>query len=147
MEIRDFVKEMISDFFLIFTFSILIGFTWLLIWGGNALSIQDIVASLVISLLCTLAGIVMYQSRGLKMRELLVRHIIHLLIMIIIVLSVASFRGWISWDAPITVIMLVGLLVGAYIIGLAIQYYQSDKLMDELNKKLKERNREKESTA
>jgi len=142
MDIKELASEIIDVFFIVFTCSILSWFAYFWLLGIDLAPIHDIVAILVASTLSSMAGIVLYSSRGLKRHELLVRHAAHLLVIMVIGLSIASYMGWLLWSEPMTVIWFVVLIVVVYITVLAITFYKSKKLMDQMNEKLKERYQE-----
>ncbi|MCL2445809.1 MAG: DUF3021 family protein [Oscillospiraceae bacterium] len=147
MDIREFARDAVSTFFVIFTCCVLAGFVWLHVWGNEGLPASDVVAMLVMSLLGALSGIVLYSNRAMKMRELVIRHAVHLCLVMGIGLSVASFMRWVSWDVPITVIGFIGLIAGGYILVSLVEYFKCKKTMDELNRKLQERNNSEQPTA
>lgn len=141
MDIREFAREVFNTFFIIFTCAILGWLIHLRLLGAEIARLSDVTAIFIICIPTTLAGFVLYSKRELKRLELLVRHLIHLIIIMGIVLPAASHIGWILWSAPITVIRFVGMIMGIYIAVCVIDFYQSKKLADKLNEKLKERYR------
>ena len=140
MELNDFPKNFGSGFLFTFSLSILAMVIYLSFFGYYFVPLHDIVALFVISILISLAGIVLYSNRGLNRMELLVRHMIRLLLIMGIVLSVATYMNWITFNEPITIGLLIGITSVIYIIAIATEFYHSKKLMDKMNEKLKERN-------
>ena len=141
MDIREFTKKMIAIFFITFTCIIL---AMTVYYHMNEIPFRfprDIVAVFVITTLTTAAEFVLYSKKEPKKREMFIRHIIHLFAIIGITLSVAVHVRWVIWSVPITVINFMGLVIGIYLAVHAIDFYQSKKLTDELNKKIKERYR------
>jgi len=141
MEIKEFINGIWISFLFTFTFSTIAMAIHAMIFAEGVVRVEDIIAIAFISVLISLAGIVLCSSRGLKRSELLFRHIIRLFMIIGIVLSTATYMEWISWNAPMSVAVIVGIVLGIYIIAIAIEFYQSKKLMDTMNIKLKERNK------
>jgi len=139
MDIKETAKDILDSFFIIFTCATLGMVIYVHILGLNFVPLRDIVACLVSSILTSLAGIILFSSKEPKRLEMLVRHCIHLFVIVIISLSVASYMGWILWSIPITVIRFMGLIIGIYITVHAIIFYESKKLANKLNEKLKER--------
>ena len=139
MDIKQFVRDTWEDFLLIFFFTVLGVFIYLRILGYDAVPMRDIVGIIVVSLLTSLAGFILYSNKEPKRVELLVRHIIHLLAIIGIGLSVATYMRWVAWDMPNTVIRATMLIIGIYIAVISIIFYRTKKLMDRMNVKLKER--------
>ena len=143
MDVKAFVKEIVNDFFVIYS-CIMAGHIIILwrIWGNDVLSLHGLTALFVMSILYSLAGIVLYSKREMKRLELLFRHTLHLILIVAIYLSIASYLGWLQGSRPIYYIGTAGLIVGVYIVTLANRFYQSKKQTDEMNEMLKEINKE-----
>jgi len=139
MDFKVFVREMVDTFFVIFTCSILGMFVYMRLLGVERAPLSDISGIFITCILTSLAGLVLYSKRELRRTEVIVRHAIHLLLIVVIALGVASHVGWILWDVPITVFRFLALIIGVYTSTLIITLYQSKKLADELNAKLQER--------
>ncbi|MDR0796104.1 MAG: DUF3021 family protein [Tannerella sp.] len=138
---KEFVKELFDTFFIIFTCSILGLGVYMYLLGANFAFLRDIAAIFVISILTTLTGFIFYTKREPKRREMFIRHTLHLIAIMIIALIAASYLEWILWSVPITVIRFMGLIIGIWVSAHIIIFYQSKKLADDLNRKLKERYR------
>jgi len=141
MDIKAFAKEVVNDFFVIYFCVMLGNIVWMRFWVIDSMSWHGMIAFFVMSLLISLTGFVMYSSKGLKRHKLLIRHTLHLLLIIVIYLFIGSYMGWIQWSEPIHLISLVGLIISIYVVVLAIRFYQSKKQMDEMNEMLKELNK------
>jgi len=140
MEFRDFVNGSWSGISFVFMLSNLAMVVHSLILGTGVVSTMDIIAVFIMSILIYSATIVLCSGRALKRMELLVRHILRLLLIIVIVLSVATYMNWILWGEPATIILFVMFILAIYSIGMAVEFYESKKLMDKMNAKLRKRN-------
>ena len=138
MDIKIFAKEVFETFFVIFACSVVGYIVYIHLLGAELAPLHDLVAILVMSILATLAGFILYSRKEQKL-EMLVRHALHLLAIVGIALGAASYMGWIVWYAPMTVFRFLGLIVGIYIVTTVIIFYNSKKLADDLTQKLKER--------
>jgi len=125
-----------------FTFSMFAMVMYATALGSDVVFVSDIVAVSIMSVLLTISEIVLYSNRGIKRVEFFIRHVIRLVLLIIITLATATYRGWILWNNPVTVLIFLGFVMGAYIIGTAIIFYESKKMADKMNEKLKLRNKE-----
>jgi len=139
MSIKEFAKDVLDSFFVIFLCTIIGMVVYLYILGVDSVPSHDIVASFVLAVFTSLAGFVLYSPEELKRPELFIRHVIHLLAIIVISLAMATYMRWILWSHPITVIRFAGLIMGIYIAVMSIIFYQSKILVDKMNEKLKER--------
>ena len=139
MDFKRVAKEIFNSFFVIFACSILWWYAYLRLFGVGYAPLHDVAALFITALLTSCAGIVLHSNREPKKFEMLVRHVAHMLIVAVIIMAVASYIGWVLWSVPITVVRFVMLIIGIYITTYAILYYQSKKVADTLNEKLKER--------
>jgi hypothetical protein len=139
MDFRETIREVFDTFFVIFTCAI-VGLTiYLHVLGNDFAFLRDIVAIFIISILGALASIVLYSKEELPRSKLIIRYAAHTLVIVGIILSTASYMGWIIWSEPITVIRFMVLVLGIFVAVHASIYYSTRKLADKLNEKLKER--------
>ena len=139
MDYKEMAREILESFFIIFTCTIMVSTIYVGMLGSDIVFTRDIFGTFVISVLTSLAGIVTYSKRELKRAETFFRHAIHFALIMIIGLGAATYMGWILWSIPITVFRFSGMIVGIYVSVYAIIFYQSKKLTDKMNEKLKER--------
>jgi hypothetical protein len=138
MDLKEFFREIVNSFFVIFTCTILGYVIYVSILGFERVPVSDIVSVIVVTVLTSMAGFILYTKHEPKKYELLVRHILHYFAILGIVLLMASFVGWISWGAPYTVIRFVVLITAIFVSVHAVIFYQSKKLADRMTEKLKE---------
>jgi len=142
MGIKEITREMVYSFFVIFSGSVLAMYVYLLIFGQNTVDIHHITALLVMTVLADLASFVFYSRKDLSKKQMFVRYVIHLAVIIGIMLSAATYLEWVRWHEPVQIIVFVGLVVAVYTIVMITDEYQNKKLADKLNQKLKERYKE-----
>jgi hypothetical protein len=139
MDIKEIAGRMFHSFFVIFTGSVLAMYAYSLIFGESAVKLQNITALLVMTVLADLAYFIFYSRKELSRQQMLIRFGIHMVVITVIMLSVAGYMEWVSWDAPIQIILFTVLVIAVYVMVTAVSVYQSKKLADKLNEKLKER--------
>jgi peptidoglycan/LPS O-acetylase OafA/YrhL len=139
MSFDEIIARIRASFFVIFSGCVLASYAMSLIFGFATMYTRNVTAFLVMTVLAELAFFIFYAKRELSRRQLLVRFAIHLLAILGIMLSVAGFMGWISPDQPTTIAVFIGTVVAVYIMVGALGEYQSKKLAERLNQKLKER--------
>jgi len=140
MEFKDFFRSIWRDITFVFTLSIIALVLYAHYFGSNTVTLREITAVFILSILITLAGIVLCSSRSLKRVELFIRHVIRLFLVVGIVLFVATYEGWALWSEPNTIIPFLVIIVVLYSIGMATEYHESKKQIGKMNEKLKERN-------
>jgi len=139
VELGEFAKQYLYGFMFVFTFTVVAMVVYLNALGYDFVPMRDIAAVFAMSILIPLSGLVLCSNRALKRHELLIRNIFRILITIGIVLSVASFMGWISWSAPISIVPYMVITAVIYSAAVAIEFYESKKLTSKMNEKLRER--------
>ena len=136
---KEFLKDLFNVVFIVFTCSILGLVVYLHIFGEETALLSDIVVIFVISVLTSSVGFILYSKKVLSRLELVIRYALHLLMVLVIVILTATYFGWVLWSIPITIIRFAGLIIGIWVSANLIIFYQTKKLADNLNKKLKER--------
>lgn len=139
MNLKEMFKEMFDSFFVIFTVSVMGLVIYLHLFDLEIALLRDIVAIFITSVFAALSGIVFYSKREPKRTELIIRYLIHAVLIFGIVFTMATYMRWIYWGEPITVIRFGALIIGVFVFTHAVIFYQTMKLADQLNEKLKER--------
>ena len=139
MNQKEMFKEIIGSFFVIFTVAIMGLVIYHYSFGLQRALLIDIVAIFIISIFTALAGVILYPSREPKRLEMILRYVIHSILIFVIIFAGATYMRWIIWSEPLTVIRFAALIVATFITVHAVIFYQTKKLADELNEKLKER--------
>ena len=104
-----------------------------------AIPLRDINGIFIMSVLITLTEFILKSKKEPSIREMLIRRLIHMFVVVGIIVSTAIFMGWISWQYPIRVILFAGAVAVVYITYMAVDWQQSKGLAKRLNKKLSER--------
>jgi len=139
MDVKEIVRRMFDNFFIIFFCSIVVVSIFLRFNGVDVVRLIDVFAIIALSALTALIEFVFYSKKELNRLELFVRHLICLILTIAIVLSVAIFMGWILWHEPTHVFVFTGITLAVYIMSTIIDFYWTSKATGTLTKKLKER--------
>ena len=135
------IKRLIwRDFFEYFFYITIVASIWQRFWMQDMLAVRDIYAIAVIALLTSLANIFFYAKKELRISRLIIRHTISLVVGIIIVLSVAHFMGWILLREPRHVMAFVAMTLAVYMIDVAVDFFHTKAMTDEINKKIEESN-------
>ena len=138
MNRKEMFKELFDSFFVIFTISIMGYVVYMYLLGLEWSPLHDIVTIFIMSIFATLSGIIIYPKREPKRVEIIVRYLLHAVLILAIGLGTATYMQWIYWGNPISVIQFAALSFGIFITVHAIIFYQTKKLADTLNEKLKE---------
>ena len=142
MDIKEIAHMMFHNFFLIFGGSVIAMYVHHLIFGDDYIGIHGITALFIATALCSLTQFVFYAKKQLTRRQMLVRQIFHLAVVLAIILSTAFFMGWIGREKPVEILMFVGYVVVVYVFITIVGIRKSKKLADALNQKLRERFKE-----
>jgi hypothetical protein len=89
--------------------------------------------------LTDLAYFIFYSGKELSKRQMLLRYFVHFTAIMGIALSIAVRMGWISRAEPVRAAVFAGLVAAVYITVFIVTMYQSKKLAEKLNRKLRER--------
>jgi len=140
MGFREIKQGMIRSFIIVFTCSMLAMSSFIMIFEGDAAYISDnIIGVLLLSILTTLAYLILYSKKELSKKQMLLRNTIHFVVVATIMMSGANVLGWVSLREPSQFIFFVCLFIGIYILVTIIELQQYNKLANQLNQKLKER--------
>ena len=140
MGFREIKQGMIRSFLIVFTCSMLAMSSFVMIFEGDAGYISDnIIGVLLLSILTTLAYLILYSKKELSKKHMLLRNTIHFVVVATIMLSGANVLGWVSLREPSQFIFFVCLFIGIYILVTIIELQQYKKLANQLNQKLQER--------
>ena len=141
MDFKDFIKGIWGGIAFNFAFSSIAMLIYTRFFGVDHIHVNEIIALFIMSFFLYLAGIVLCANRGLKREELFVRHIIRLLLTIAIVLSTATYTGWLNWGEAATIILFAVFIVVIYGIGMTVEFYETKKITDKMTEEIKKRNK------
>jgi len=141
VHIKNRISRLIFDFLIIFSISFIFMYVFVLIFvdAWDSVPLRDINGIFVLSVFITLAGFIMESKSELSKKEMLVRHVIHMLVIVGVVISTAVFMDWISWHKPVLVVLFALAVMLVYIAVMVIDWYRSVGLADSLTQRLRER--------
>jgi len=139
MENREILRNVLNQFFLIFTVIIIAMLIINRLTAVDVIATNDILMALFLAALSSLAGIIVYSKKDPKRAEALIRSVIHFIIVLGIYITLGTLGRWINWAAPFEVALWIAIFVAVYVIVSLIDYFQTKKLADDLNTKLKQR--------
>ena len=139
MDIKEITSRMFVNFFVIFFLitTVVSVPSWFM--GAESISMNFVFNTMVLSLLIVLTEFVFYSKKELTRLEWLVRHLICLsLVTLIVLISMFFIRGA-SFGELSDIIENIVVIFIVYSISFAIDYIRTVKLVNQLEKKLKER--------
>ena len=142
MDIKNIVSRFIYNFLIAFSVSFIFMYVFRLLVEADDFEFilrRDVHGLLAIAVLLALSAFIVESEKELSNRQILVRHIIHLLAVTSIIVSVAVFMGWVSLNQPVLIVLFVAAIIVAYFFVTVLEWYQSKGTADVLNQKLKER--------
>ena len=140
MRIGDLLRTMIRAFFVIATGIVASTYVFCLIFNQSAVfSLDDIGKILLMAFTSDIPFFIFYSRRELSKKQMLIRQIIHLPVLLAVLFWFAWLWDWVNMDRPNEIIVFVLLIIIIYAIVLAAAVYQDKKLADKLNDRLKQR--------
>jgi len=139
MDFKEIVRYMGYSFFSIFTGCVLARYVYALVSGRGTFGVHDITALLVMAVFSTLSYFIFYSKRELSRKQMLMRYIIHMSVIIGVMLMTASYMEWISWSKPIQIVVFAGVVVGVYIMVVVVNVLHDKKMADQMTQNLNER--------
>ena len=139
MSFRGITEQIVHNFFVIFTCSVLVYFIFMVVSGDGTAELAHIAILFFTSGLTDLTQYVFCSKKELSRTQILVRHSIHLLLILGIMLTAATLAEWIAWSKPLEIILFIVSVVAVYVFVVVIEELRNRKLVAQLNKKLKER--------
>ncbi|MCL2377609.1 MAG: hypothetical protein FWC77_00625 [Defluviitaleaceae bacterium] len=139
MELQEIIKRIYHTFFAVWS---LIGVTiciFALVFRWQVIATEFFFALFFVAFLTSLTYIVFYSKKELDLRQLIIRLVIQFILVMGIVLTVGYFVGWISRQYPVYAVATVIATLVIFIAITAFELYQTWRLADILNLKLKER--------
>jgi len=119
----------------------------MLIFGRSMMPVNSLGVLLAVSILVELSNSIFYSSEVLSKNQMVVRHIIHAMLILIIATSTAVLMSLVNMRYPIQVIIFVVFVAIVYIVILLSGAHQMSVLTNRLNKKLRERYKDKNDEA
>ena len=140
MNLNETLKAMLRSYFIITTGIVISMYVFCLIFTPEAgFKLRDIGDILLLALLTDLPQLIFLSKGELSRKQLLVRKLLHLCVLITIVLYCANAWDWLSIKSASQVLVFVLLVLGVYAAVFSTSVYYDKKLAEQLNIKLNER--------
>jgi len=139
MDVKEIVRYMSYSFFSIFTACVLVRYVYALVSGSGTFGVHDITALLVMAVFGTLSYFIFYSKKELSRKQMLMRNVIHMSVIIGVMLLIASYMQWILWNEPIRIIVFVGVVVLVYVMIVVVNVLHDKKTADQMTQNLNER--------
>jgi len=141
MSFSELKKEILDNILVNFFFIMIMMGIYLRIVGRDFTDVNSIFAVAIMSILTGSSELVLYSKRELRRFELLVRHLINVIIGVAIVIPIAVFMGWVSWNQPALLIAFAGMVAIVHVASRAIDFYRTKLKTDAVTKKIRELNK------
>jgi len=140
MSFGEIKKRVLENIFInFFCITIMMGI-YLHLIGREYTLTNSIFAVAMMSVLTGSVELVLYSKKELRRLEMLIRHVICLFLGTVVVLAISIFMEWLSWRDPILVIAFAGMVIIVHIMVIAIDFYRTKLITDEMTKKIREIN-------
>lgn len=98
---------------------------------------------IVLSLLCTLPGLIFHSKREIGKRQMRIRIVLHLAMLLALLLSMAYHWGWIEPRSVIQTLVFIAMFAAVYAMVFSFMYLHEKHVADKLNEGLKSYQRRK----
>ena len=140
MSIDELLKSMLRSFFVITTGIVASMYVFCLIFNSDvSFSLDDIGRVLLMAFASDLTFLLFYSRKELGKKQMLIRHVIQLLVLLAVLFYFAQLWGWVIISRPTEVVVFILLVIVVYAAALAVATYQDQNLANKLNDTLKER--------
>lgn len=140
MNAKELFKTMVRSFFIIATGIVCAIYLFCRMFYPDAsLSLHDLGGTLLLAFFSDLPFLLFYSPRELSKREMNLRILLHLPILLAVVSYFSYLWGWIHMDRNGQVFVFLVLVLAIYLIVYAITSFYDKKLSDKLNSRLRER--------
>ncbi|MCL2405713.1 MAG: hypothetical protein FWC92_09245 [Defluviitaleaceae bacterium] len=138
MGLKEIVKRMYYTFFAIWSLMGIMVCVMSIIFGWQVIIVEFLYSLFFVAFLSSLTYIVFYSKKELNIRQLIGRIIMQFLLVLAIVLIVGHFMEWIGYGHTAAIFISVFVI---YFTVIILEMYQTWRIADSLNTKLRERNR------
>ena len=139
MDIREMVARRLKSIMATFCGSILATYIYMIIFQIDSMRIYVITTLIVLAFIIELSHIVLYSKKEPSSNQMFIRHVVHMIIIMIIVSSATAYMGLMDIRDPLEVLVVMGLIVIVYMVILLTGLHQIKQLSDRMNKRLRER--------
>ncbi|ADL53023.1 DUF3021 domain-containing protein [Clostridium cellulovorans] len=136
MNLIEFIKKLIRDFFIIFALIVIsLTITRQIFQPNDSIELRDMYIYMICSLIVDLLSLIFYSERSISEKEMWIRRIIHFFVLEAALLILANLVGSISGIGGI--VLLQFQIAVIYISVLFISWTYDKKTTDKINEKLK----------
>lgn len=140
MRIEELLKHILRSFFVITTGIVVSMYVFCMVFNPAAsFSLNDIGRVLMMAIASSLPFFIFYSRKELGKKQMLIRQVLHLSVLLGILLFLAWRWNWVNVNNPKECAVFTLLVIGVYVTVLAVNTYQDKKLADKLNDGLKKR--------
>ncbi|MEA4973631.1 MAG: DUF3021 family protein [Candidatus Metalachnospira sp.] len=142
MNAKELFNVMFRSFFTITTGVVVSMYVFCLIFNPDAsFTLHDIGRILLMAFASTLPFLIFYSGKELSKKQMYIRKLIHLLVLLAVLLYCASLWDWVSLKSTREVLIFILLVLAVYVVVFVTTAYHDKRLADKLNQSLKERYR------
>ena len=143
MNLKSIIKNMIYSFFIIVTSILASMCIFTLIFNPEALfTLTDLLGIFITALITTSTTFIFYSKKELTKKQMRIRTIIHIVVLLAICLFLSQIFGWANFKNHIETFLFVLSVFGTYVLIYIFSEYRDRKLSDKLNESIKERYKE-----
>lgn len=140
MNFETLLKEMARAFLIIVTGIVAGNYAISLIFTPDAFfPVSHFGRILLCALLSDFPYIIFYSPKELSKRQMFIRHVIHGIVLLAVLLIMASIWNWIDFGNPFEMAIYLLVIAAIYVVVYASSYFADKKTADKLNEGLRER--------
>lgn len=137
MKLSDIIKNMLHDFFVIVTGTLVCFIIFCSIFFPDDLfGIDSLIAILLFAAAGNLPTLILYSKKELSEKQWAIRTVIHFIVLEIVLLGFAVYLGWISNIYPHGILMCM-LIAGVYLAVRFVGWKMDSKATSKINERLK----------
>lgn len=139
MTMKDCFKRIYRSFFIITTFTLLMTALFTLIfYSGERFSNALLWQVLIFSFLTSMLGLLFYSKKELNKRQMFIRQLIHMILLVVLLFSMALLFEWIKPGVLSEAIIFLLMIVFVYTIVWAMCYRADESEAKKINERLKD---------
>lgn len=140
MNTETLIKAMVRSFFIIVVGIVTGNYVMCLLFSPDAvMPVKQFGEILLCAVLSDLPFVIFYSRQELSKKQMLIRHVIHGVVLLAVLIAVARVWNWIDFTNLFEVTFFLLIIAMVYIAVYVAAYMADKKTADELNKGLKER--------
>lgn len=136
MKLKEYLKELIRDFLIIFAIVVIFITVLRQIFSPNEhFELTDIFIYMICALAGDLPSLIFYSSKEISEKEMRLRIIIHFVVLEVVILTLANVMAWIR--GPIDTLLLAIQIAVIYVLVRFLTWRDDRKSAHRINEKLK----------